>query len=512
MSRSFSVINERLDATVLVAGRFGIDTRQEPVIFLRTDSPVARSEGFAAMSRVNAEANGRSIIATLMIVGEELLPPGQAGVSDAARRLLNVRDGQTMRLSHPTPVSSLAYVRSKIYGKALTASELRDIISDIVAGRYMDVQLAAFITACADDSLSRDEIVHLTEAMIGAGKRLKWPRGGRIVDKHSVGGLPGNRTTPIVVAIVAAHGLTMPKTSSRAITSPSGTADTMATLAPVDLDLATMRRVVEQEGACIVWGGSVNLSPADDILIRVERALDIDSEGQLIASILSKKIAAGSTDVVIDMPVGPTAKVRTQQAAHALSSQLRYVGKSLGLNVQIVVTDGRQPVGRGIGPALEARDVLAVLQGLPHAPLDLRDRAIQLAGMLLETAGVAASSNGSIEAERTLDDGTAWTKFVAICEAQGGLREPPHAAYHYDVFAASDGMVETIDNRVVARIAKLAGAPADKAAGVEMNVRLGTCVSKGDALMTIHADSPGELAYALDFERAQPSAIQLGEL
>lgn len=496
--------------TVRVAPRFSIDTRQEPVIFLRSDSPVARSEGFEAMSRVNVAANGRSIIATLVIVGEDLLPDGHAGLSNVARRLLGVIDGDEMDLSYPRPVMSLAYVRSKIYGNELSAKELSEIMADIVAGRYMDVHLAAFVTACAHDRLSTDEIVSLTEAMVGVGERLHWP-GRRIVDKHSVGGLPGNRTTPIIVSIVAAKGLTIPKTSSRAITSPSGTADAMETLAPVNLDLATMRQVVEQECGCIAWGGSVSLSPADDSLIRVERALDIDSEGQLIASILSKKIAAGSTDIVIDMPVGPTAKIRSESAANSLSTRLRYVGERLGLNVRVLMSDGWQPVGRGIGPALEARDVLAVLRCEPDAPNDLYRRAIQLAGALLEIAEFVPKGEGEHEAACALNDGSAWAKFQAICEAQGGLREPPLAPYHYDVFAERDGYVHEIDNRVVARIAKLAGAPADKAAGVEMNVKLGNRINKDDVLMTIHAESPGELEYALEFARAQRNTIEVRE-
>lgn len=499
-----------LDTSVIAATGFDVDTRQEPVIFIRKDSPVARSEGFAAMSRVNAAANGRAIHATLVFVGEQLLNPGEAGLSNAARRLLAVNNGEPVRLSHPAPVDSLACVRRKIYGNTLDAAELQSIVADIVAGRYMDVHLAAFITACANDRLDQREIVYLTEAMVVAGQRLSWPS-PRVVDKHSVGGLPGNRTTPIIVPIVAAHGLCMPKTSSRAITSPSGTADTMETLAPVELDLPTMRRVVENEGACIAWGGSVSLSPADDILIRVERALDVDSEGQLIASILSKKIAAGSSDVVIDMPIGPTAKVRSESSAEHLGRLLRAVGAELGLNVAVLTSDGRQPVGRGIGPALEARDVLAVLQGDADAPRDLRDRASRLAGALLETAGVAAPGSGDALAGRTIDDGRAWQKFVAICEAQGGLREPPHAAYHYDVFAARDGTVAAIDNRIVARIAKLAGAPADKAAGISMSCRIGDRVTRGDVLMTIHAESPGELEYALAFARAQPLGIELAE-
>jgi len=501
---------ERLIPTVLVARHFEIDTRQEPVIFLRSDSPVARSEGFEAMSRVNVAANGRSVIATLMIVSEELLTAGYAGLSEAARRLLGVAEGDELRLSHPRPVSSLAHVRSKIYGNRLSAEALLKIVSDIVAGRYMDVHLAAFVTACAYDRLDREEIVHLTRAMVAAGKRLHWP-GERVFDKHSVGGLPGNRTTPIVVSIVAAAGLTMPKTSSRAITSPAGTADTMEALAPVDLDLAAMRRVVEQEGACIAWGGSVSLSPADDILIRVERALDVDSEGQLIASVLSKKIAAGSTDVVIDMPVGPTAKVRSQEAADTLKELFYFVADALDLRLRVVTSDGSQPVGRRIGPALEARDVLAVLNRAADAPQDLREHGVRLAGDLLEMAGAAADGQGGVEAARLLDDGSAWRKFQAICEAQGGMREPPHAPYHYDVFADQGGIVQAIDNRIVARVAKLAGAPADQAAGLEMSVRIGDRVSRGDVLFTIHAESPGELEYALEFARAQTGAVVLGE-
>ncbi|HKL62636.1 MAG TPA: thymidine phosphorylase, partial [Woeseiaceae bacterium] len=273
----------------LHAVRLGVDTRHEPVLFLRRDSEVARSEGFEAMSQVRVDTDSQSIIATLMIVEAGLLSAGQAGLSEAAWRRLGLADGGTLILHHPLPVESLAYMRAKVYGAELGGSEFESIIDDVVAGRYMDVQLAAFVAACSGERLTREEIVHLTRAMVGAGERLGWP-GSPIMDKHSVGGLPGNRTTPIVVAIAAEEGLVMPKTSSRAITSPAGTADTMETLTRVNLGLDAMRRVVEREGGCLAWGGSASLSPADDILIRVERALDLDSEGQLVASVLSKKV------------------------------------------------------------------------------------------------------------------------------------------------------------------------------------------------------------------------------
>ncbi len=498
------------DLNRLRAVRLGLDTRQEPVLFLRRDSPVARAEGFEAMSQVRVEAEGHAIVATLMIVESALLDAGQAGLSEAAWRRLRLTDGALLTLHHPRPVDSLADVRAKVYGAELDEMAYGRIVRDIVAGRYMDVHLAAFVAACSGQRLSREEIAHLTRAMVDCGERLRWA-GDVIADKHSVGGLPGNRTTPIVVAIAVAAGLVMPKTSSRAITSPAGTADTMETLTRVDLNLAEMRRVVERAGGCIVWGGSAALSPADDILIRVERALDLDSEGQLVASVLSKKVAAGSTHVVIDMPVGPTAKVRSAAAAERLTAHLSAVAEALGLGLRIEVGDGSAPIGRGIGPALEARDVVAVLRGEAGAPADLRQRSLRLAGALLELVGGENSEAALRKATGILDTGDAWEHFQAICEAQGGLREPPRAGYRYEVISETAGVVQRIDNRLAARIAKLAGAPADKAAGLEIAVRPGSRVSRGDLLMSIHAESPGELDYSLEYFREHRDVITLSD-
>jgi thymidine phosphorylase len=283
----------------------------------------------------------------------------------------------------------------------------------------------------------------------------------------------------------------------------------MEMLAPVALSVEAMRRVVEREGGCIVWGGAARLSPADDVLIRVERPLDLDSEAQLVASVLSKKLAAGSQRVLIDIPVGPTAKVRSSEAAQSLAASLRAVGEAVGLELRVIQTDGRQPVGRGIGPALEARDVLAVLRPEADAPLDLRERALVLAGELLEMAGRCVTGFGRGVAQDVLDDGRAWTKFVAICEAQGGLREPAIAPCTAPVLARSAGRVATIDNRRLARAAKLAGAPRDACAGACIHVRLGERVAAGQPLFTLHAQSPGELAYAMAYVVKQAEIVTL---
>lgn len=488
------------------ARRLRLHTQHDAIVLMREDCAVCRAEGHAPRSQVLLLANGREVMATLYQIGDDMLQAGEAGLSEAAWRRLGVSEGDPIVVRHPPALASVSSMRRRIYGRRLDAAEMKSIVGDIAAGRYSDVHLAAFVTACSALPLDLDEVVHLTRAMVGAGQRIEWPA-SVVIDKHSVGGLPGNRTTPIVVAILAAHGLVVPKTSSRAITSPAGTADVMETLTNVDLDLAAMRKVVERAGGCLVWGGAVDLSPADDLLIRVERVLDIDTQGQMVASVLSKKVAAGSTHVVIDIPVGPTAKVRSQEDADALSNMLAAVGRACGVEVRCVATDGAQPVGRGIGPALEARDVLAVLQGAAAAPADLRRRACLLSGAALELAGAAEPGAGGALAQATLADGRAWAKFQQICEAQGGLREPPRSSVSRPIPAEHGGRLVAINNRTLARLAKLAGAPDDKAAGVELHVRLGVEVAAGEPLLTVHAEAAGELAYALDFARANPDLM-----
>lgn len=473
----------------------GIDTWQEHVIYMHPDSPICRSEGFAAQARVKVHIGQRSLIATLNLVGSGLLDKHEVSLSASAVESLMARPGDQVGVTHAPSLESLRALRAKIYGAHLDARQLQEVISDISHERYADVHIAAFLSACAAGRMTVKETIDLTQAMVDSGEHLHWDR-PVVADKHCVGGLPGNRTSPIVVAICAAAGLLLPKTSSRAITSPAGTADMMETLTRVNLSAAELRGVVDQVGASLAWGGALNLSPADDVLIRVERALDVDSDAQLVASILSKKIAAGSTHVLIDVPVGPTAKVRNIEDLERLEMLLQRVAQAFGVQVLMVRTDGTQPVGRGIGPALEARDVLAVLQRSPAAPFDLRERSLLLAGTLLEFCGAAAAGAGLDMAMGLLDSGAAWRKFEAICEAQGGLRIPGEAVFRRDVLAEHGGIVSNIDNRHLARIAKLAGAPMRQVAGVQMHVRLRDEVSAGQPLFTIHAQASGELEYS----------------
>lgn len=506
--------DRRMDDSVMAplkARRLRIHAVHESVVFLRSDSPVGKAEGLKTQARVAVRSGAREIIATLYQVDGEGLGTDEAGLSESAWLQLGLSEGDTVTIRHPRPLDSHSILRRRIFGQRLDETSLGVVIGDVAAGRYSDVHIASFITACTTLPLDLEETRGLTRAMVDTGLRLHWPT-EPVLDKHCVGGLPGNRTTPLVVAIVAAHGLTIPKTSSRAITSPAGTADTMETLAPVDLPIERIREVVEKEGGCVVWGGSMQLSPADDIMIRVQRALEIENDGQMVASVLSKKIAAGATHLVVDIPVGPTAKVRSAAAADHLESLLVPVARDFGVELVALRSDGRQPVGRGIGPALEARDLLAVLQNRPNAPADLRERACRLAGVLLEMGGKAAHGAGVDLARQTLADGRAWSKFVAICEAQGGMREPPVATLQQVLRADEAGRVTIIDNRKLARLAKLAGAPENPAAGIEMHVRLDDVLEEGQPICTVHAESRGELEYALAYAAANPDILVIDPL
>ncbi|MDX2322030.1 MAG: thymidine phosphorylase, partial [Moritella sp.] len=266
----------------------------------------------------------------------------------------------------------------------------------------------------------------------------------------------------------------------------------------------------DKNGACLVWGAAVNLSPIDEILIRIESALNLDGEGQLIASVLSKKIAAGSTHVLIDIPVGDTAKIRTFADAERLANLFIEVGTTLGLGIRCVISDGSHPIGRGIGPAEEARDVLAVLQRRGQVPQDLRLRALQLSAELLDFAYGYGVDVALQTATEILDSGQAWLQFQRIVDAQGAGNKIPKANHHSIEYAKRDGYVRSIDNRRLARLAKLAGAPKERGAGMRLHIDVGDKVVQGMPLFTLFTDTLGQRDYALGYFRDNRDLFEIG--
>ncbi len=481
--------------------RVAIDTYRENVAFLHRDCEMYRSEGFQALSKVELQIadDGPPLLAVLNIVDDAgIVSPGEIGLSEQAFDQLGVEEGRAVRVSHAQPPRSLHAVHRKIAGARLGEADYLAITRDILEHRYSKIEIAAFLVACAEAGMEREEVLYLTRAMYETGDHLQWGE-PMVVDKHCIGGIPGNRTTPLIVSIVAAHGMLIPKTSSRAITSPAGTADTMEVVAEVELSPERMREIVQKERGCLAWGGTARLAPVDDILITVERPLSLDSPGQMVASILSKKRAAGSTHLLIDIPVGPSAKVRRRQSdALRLRKLFEFVAEEMGLHLEVVISDGRQPIGRGVGPVLEMRDVLQVLRLDPQAPMDLREKALHLAGRILEFDPDVRGGHGYRLAQDILDSGRAYEKFRAIVRAQGERHEPLRPGRHvHEVRAERDGRVLAIDNQRIARIARLAGAPMDKGAGVDLVHKLGEAVRKGEVLYRIHAEFPADFDFAV---------------
>ncbi|MFN8545836.1 MAG: thymidine phosphorylase family protein [Candidatus Binatia bacterium] len=492
-----------------------LDTQREHVIVVHEAAVRAGDLGFNPLDRVHVISTAPDAGATREVVGvlnfcrDTLIAPDEIGLSDQAFRDLGLPEGAMVRATIAPAPRSVDLVRAKLAGRRLDRAAFDAILDDVTRHRYSKVELTMFVLGCTLRPLDLEEVVDFTRAMIGVGSRLDFGA-GPVADKHCIGGVPGNRTTMIVVPILAALGLRVPKTSSRAITSPAGTADTMATLAEVALPPARLHAVVEEAGGCIAWGGALDLAPADDILITVERPMEIDTEPQMVASILAKKKTAGATHVLLDIPVGPTAKVRSRAAAERLATLFRNVAERVDLRVDVLVTEAHGPIGFGIGPRLEALDVLAVLDRRPDAPVDLREKALYLAGHLLEMTGATPPAGGYRAAQQALDSGAAAATFQRIVTAQGACAFPAEAPYRAVVEAPGDGRIRAIDCWRIARVAKVAGAPANVAAGVRLLKTVGQVVERGEPLFEIHSLSQAQLEFARTYATQHPELVCFG--
>jgi thymidine phosphorylase len=475
-----------------------IDTWRDHVAYLPAASTAVAARDYLGPGRIEIIGQGRSARAAVHVVDDpHLLGPRQIGLSRSAFAALGLPEGAPVRIERtPSPASTQA-LRAKIRGEELSEAQYRMLIGDIVDGRYPDREVAAFL-ASATRTLSEAEVLALARVRLAFAETLAWDE-PIVVDKHSMGGIPGSRITLIVVPIVAAHGLAIPKTSSRAITSAAGTADAMETIAEVELAVDDVRRVVREARGCIAWNGRLNHSAVDDVMNAITRPLGIDSNKWSVASILSKKMAAGSTHVIIDVPFGPRAKLKDRAEAEELGRLFEAVGHGLGLVVEAHATDGSHPIGRGIGPALEVRDVLWVLDNDPRAPADLREKALFFASRILRWDPALASAEAArARAETLLASGAARAALDRIVAAQG-RREPPigPAALSRAVKAPRSGIVTAIDGWAIAGIARQAGAPGDRGAGLDLLVGHGAQVRAGDPLYVVHAGSDLDLAAAL---------------
>ena len=386
-------------------------------------------------------------------------------------------------------------IQKKLLGKKITYKEIYAIMDEIANERLSDILTTYFVASSFKEGYSEEELYYFTKAMVETGNRLKFK--GIVADKHSVGGISGTRTTMIVVPIVAAYGYKIPKISSRAITTPAGTADVMEGIANVDFQPQEIVNIVEKVGGCIVWNGKLNIAPADDVIIRVEEPLMFESFDKIIISVMSKKIAAGTTHLVLDLPYGKTAKIHRLSDAQKVAKKFEMLAKKFNIKVAFDINEMLEPAGRGIGPILEARDVLYVLEQHIDRPLRLEVKALRLAGLLLDLCFKEEKKdlNGEEEARKILKNGLALKKFQEIVAAQGGDKEIKSsklklAKFKKDILATVSGKIKDINNYNLNTIAKILGAPKDKQAGIYLHKKLDHPVKKNEPIMTFYSNDP----------------------
>ena len=480
----------------------GISSGGKPIVILNKED--AEFLGIHALDRVEIKL-GKKKMNCIVNTTDYFVKRGQIGIFDEVKEKLKIKGTKKVEVNIAPYPKSANYITKRIKGMELNYDEFYEIVKDSIEGNLTDVELAAFVTALEENPLSLDEAANLSLAMVNTGETLDLHK-KTILDKHSLGGVPGDKTSLLVVPIIAAAGYIIPKTSSRAITSPAGTADRAECLMDVELDIEEMKRVVKKTNGCIVWGGAIHLAPADDIFIKIERPLKIDP--LYLPSIMAKKKAVRATNLVIDIPTGRGTKVKTISDAELLASKFFTLGKKLGMKVSVVSTYGEEPIGFSMGAALEAREALETITK-KNVSFDLIDKATTVAGALLETVGI---KNGKELAEKIIYTGKAEKKLREIIKEQGGnpnikTDDIPVGNYTYDVKAESTGILRWFNNSVLVSICRAAGSPKDKGAGIKLFKKIGDKIRKGETVLRIYSSNENRIDDAIQFLEEKPFEI-----
>lgn len=372
-------------------------------------------------------------------------------------------------------------IQRALLGKKLSYHQIYNLMDQISHHALGDILTTYFVAASFKQGFNHEELYHFTKAMVETGNRLHFK--GVVADKHSVGGVSGTRASMILVPIVAAAGFKIPKISSRAITTPAGTADVMEVFAGVEFSCEELEDIVDAVGGCICWNGKLGIAPADDVIIHIEEPLAFESFDKIIVSIMAKKIAASTTHLILDIPIGKTMKIVHEKDAQIVAHKFQRLGKKFGMEVITTINRTREPAGYGIGPVLEARDVLKVLEQTEDRPKDLENRALYLSGILLDMCFKKSKikKQGMDVAQAILKSGDALKKFKEIVKAQGG--SGPISSHtmklmnkKHIIYSESTGYVKDINNLHLNSIAKILGAPHDKYAGIVLLKKIGDAV------------------------------------
>lgn len=452
----------------------------------------AQKIGVFSGERLEIEYNDKEFTTIVDVTSDKsIISEGEVGLFEDVFEKFNIKNDVFVNARMASLPKSIKYVREKLDGKKLSEEKIFGIVESVVNHKLTDIETTYFLSGAYINGIDNEESAYLTKAMAETGDVMSFE--GDVLDLHCVGGVPGNRTTMIVVPIIASLGYKIPKASSRAITSPAGTADTMELLCDVTLDSNKIKSIIKNVNGCLVWGGGMNIAPADDYMIKLRHTMSLDPTGVMLASILAKKYAMGSNKVLLDIPIGKTAKFDKNEAKK-LKKRFLSLSDHLGIDMKVIITDGSQPIGNGIGVSLECRDVIWALTNHKNAPIDLIDKSVEMSKLMLDMIGVKDSKKKVLD---SLNSGKAYEKFIEIVDAQGRRKKDISkirvGKYTYKVKSNKSGKLKFIDNKFIAELSKSLGAPDDKFAGIYLKKHLGDNVDENETLFEIYSDSKKRL-------------------
>lgn len=436
------------------------------------------------------------------LITDTIVDDGHIGLPAAVWNAFPVSELDRVAVDVQGQAKSVAFIRKKIKGEKLSYDEIHEIMYDIAKRRLSPIEMTYFASTSYNPGFDDEEMYNLTKAMADTGIILDFSaHGGMVVDKHSIGGLPSKGVTPVIVSLVSKLGFIIPNTSTRAITAPAGTTDVLETVMPVSLSEEQIKRVVAETGGCLAWGGGLELAPADDILIQIEKPLHIESYDKFVVSIIAKKIAAGCKYVLLDLPYGDTAKVPSSDVPKVTKAFESLFAK-FGIKVFVYKRQAKGPDGNGIGPILEARDVLWILERDKRRPIGMENLAIDMAAQLIALTGKYTYQGAHEILRETLESGEAYKQFWKIGKAQGAQKivkgddlVPGH--YTYEVKSTKSGIIKNFDNHRIVQITRALGAPYAKGSGIYLNHQVGDRVSVGEIVATLYGEAQSRVDLAI---------------
>lgn len=405
----------------------------------------------------------------------------------------------------PQHFEAVEIIAAKRDARELSTEEIQYAIAAYTRGDIGDEQFAALNMAIYLNGMTRREVSDWTDAMIASGRRLNYQALPKVtVDKHSTGGV-GDKLSLILGPMVASFGVAVPMLSGRGLGHTGGTLDKLESIPgyTVDLDGEAMMRILNDVGVVIAAAGA-DLAPADKRIYALrDITATVDCVPLIASSIMSKKIAAGADNLLLDVKVGSGAFMKNIDQARELVRAMVDLGNDAGVRTRALITDMNTPLGLKIGNALEVEETLEVLAG--GGPADVVELTCRIAREMLDMAGLPDA-----DVEAALRDGRAMDSWRAMVSAQGGDPDAalPKATETYDVVADADGFVAELDAlslgvaswRLGAGRSKK-GEPVQAGAGIEIHAPLGTQVRKGQKILTLHTDTPER------FDRALESAL-----